>query len=221
MRNSMVRQMLPLLSTFLGLIFLVPNAALAQTSTPALGPGWQWHQLSENGYALGLPPSWTPIDLAPATISGAIDKVTGQDPRLKEWLPAQIDQLVAQNISFTAFDFTPGLASGIATNLIVMSQPLSLRVSVDTLGQINVAQMEKMPGVVLPILSHHVTMPASGDAYFVQTNIQLPSGTFASTQYYWVGTSAYYVLTFTTTPAELPTYAPEFDAIAQTFMPMR
>jgi hypothetical protein len=196
-----------------------PSPTPIPTIKLKLDAGWTAADRSADGFAMGLPPRWHSIDLDPYALDASLRAI--DDPQYQTLLRQQTASLLTTGVKLFAFDLsaTNVSTSGFTTNLNVIEETLPYTVSLDVYAQVTVAQLEQLDAVSKPIGQQRVTLPA-GPSQKLSYRVTLTSGTTkttsAITQYLLVNGNIAYVLTFTTTPAQLGTYAPTFAKMAAT-----
>ncbi len=191
---------------------------------PAVGvdQGWRLYAVDDDGYAIGLPPSWQQMDVDPAAIQAATDNLKAKNPSLASVFGAQASMLAATGIKFFGFDLdAQSLASNLATNVNVLREPLPQAVNLDTYAKLSAAQLERLSNVQKPIAQRRVSI-AAGDAQEFKYSLKItqPNGeTFstATTQYLVVRGQDAFVITLTTSVSQEKNYAATFEKIGKSF----
>ena len=182
-----------------------------------LATGWRTYQQVDDNYAVTLPPTWRRIDLDPATVAASVKAVTAEDPTIADWLGQQAATLVASDVSFFAFDFSPGSqSSGFATNVNVIHTPLPGPIPLTTVVELSAAQLENTSSIVGAVDHQPVTL-AAGPAERFNYHLQLAGRSLSVRQFLVVHGSDSYVLTLTTTDDQADSYSDTFDQIGQSF----
>src|SRR5574341_669592 len=202
-----------------------------QTAVPRVRPiipaydvdqGWKLYAVDEDGYAIGLPPSWQQTDVDPASIQNLIDRFKASNPSYANIFSAEVSRLATTGVKFLGFDLDPqSLASNFVTNMNILHEPLTLAVNLDTYVKLSVAQLEKLPNVQKPIAQRRVSLIA-GDAQELKYSLKItqPNGaTFSTgtTQYLVVRGKDAFVITLTTSAAQAKNYATTFEKIGKSF----
>ena len=198
-------------------------STIVNHTPPPLEYGWTLASVKNEGFAIGLPPGWVKFDLSQNDIQSGFSEMQQANPSLASSLSGEMASMAAQGIKLFAVDKYGNFAStGFATNLNVIKLPLPGDVSLDELSQKAVDEIKQQLHTDTPIQFFKNRMDLnSGEALRLQytININKPTGgslDVSFTQYLAVADGSYYVVTFTTTDNEFPTYASAFDKSAKT-----
>ncbi len=191
---------------------------------PAVGvdPGWKLYAVDDDGFAIGLPPSWQQVDVDPAAIQAAINNLQTKNPSLASVFSAQASRLAATGIKFFGLDLdAQSLASNFVTNVNVLHEPLTLALNLDTYARLSIAQLEKLPNVQKPIAQRSVSITA-GDAEELKYSLKItqPNGetlSTATTQYLVVRDKDAFVITLASSTTQAKNYAATFEKIGKSF----
>jgi len=135
-----------------------PTAASSPTELPTTGR----IEVADRGYALTLPDNWFRIDLDDKGIQEVMKAGIGKLPdSFGTTLKGQMQQFLANGVSLLAYRFADANAPT-GTNINVLTLPAH-GFSLDTIAQLNIAQLKQLVGPGEEIASTHVTLPA-GDA---------------------------------------------------------
>jgi hypothetical protein len=189
-------------------------------------PGWTEYEQPENGFAIALPSSWRKINPDPASLANVVQMLRQQNPELAELVESASARLQGSGVRFIAFDMSAdSVASGFLTSLNVLYQPLESGTTLDSFGESNVAELQKLTDLSTPIERRAVQWPA-GRALCLRYTIGLDTSgghraSLCLTQFLFVEGQDGYVLTFATTPGQLDHYRPLFEQIGRTFRVLR
>ncbi len=188
-------------------------------------PGWTEYSQPEDGFAIALPGSWRKINPDPASLANVIQMLRQQNPELAELVESASRRLQSSDIHFIAFDMSAeSVASGFLTNLNVLHRSLEGGTTLESFGDANVQELERLTDLSSPIQRQDVQWPA-GPALCLRYTVGLdtPGGQRAELslmQFLFVQGHDGYVLTFATTPGQLDRYKPLFEQIGRTFRPL-
>jgi hypothetical protein len=150
------------------------------------------------GFAVTLPDGWIRYDLAGADLEQRLGAATGNmTPEAQEGLKQQLEALSAAGLTF--FAIGPNASPNFATNLNIIALPAG-GMTLDTLEQLNVAQLEAMGTIAGDVTTERVTLPA-GEALHLRYAIKTPGVDgveIAPTvdQYLIVGGDQQFIVTF-------------------------
>ena len=202
-----------------------PTDTPEPTTTPApetRSDGWTVYTMEEDGFTVALPPEWQRLEMDPAKMQAAVGQVAENNPEFSKMLTQQAQSILATGVSFYGFDLSlESVQSRFITNISILKAPLDVDVDLDVVAQLNVNQIEMLPGVQKPVENTAVELPA-GDAhrlrYTMKMNMASGEETNAAfTQYIFLEDGIIYVMTMTTRADLLPGYATDFEKIAQSF----
>jgi hypothetical protein len=185
----------------------------------ALKSGWALHTQRSDGFRIGLPGEWKPVPTTSA--DAAFNALKDQNPGLAAMVRDQLGGNLSALIRFIAFDVrSPTLSQNFATNMNVVLTPLPGGTNFDRFVDLNLQQLRQVPGLSETIATQRVQLPA-GEAAIITSRLDIntAAGTqsAAITQYLLQRGDSGYILSFTTLPANLSTYAPLFEEVARTF----
>lgn len=192
------------------------------TGRVTIPAGWTTHNLTAEGFRLGLPPEWK--DVPPGQVDSALDDLREDNPDLAELIESQLAGSLSSLVRFFAFDTrSPTLAEEFATNVNVVVEPLPGGVDFDEYLDANLRQLRQVPGVTVSAENERVQLPG-GRAGLIKSQFTLntPGGPrqIAVTQYVLLRSDRGFILSMTTTPMHESTYVPLWDRIARTFAPL-
>jgi len=182
-----------------------PRASLPTTGRIAV---------ADKGYALTLLDGWTRIDLGEDLMQQLIQAGGASiSETMSETLASQIGQLAASGLSIFALREATGDAqAGTTLNVISVPMPMS-GVTMDVFEPIVVGQLKAALGKDVDIKTSRVQAPAGE---FLKLNYQLNGalGSYATTQYFFVGPNQQIVITCGT-PGTSATVAKECETMAK------
>jgi hypothetical protein len=215
------------------LLALVPEPRPTATPRPTVTPtrviptatvqaGWKLHAISEDGFAMALPPSWVFQELDPATMEQGIQALKQKNPQIAQTLEQQGKVLSEQGIKFYAIDGASGsVADSFYTNVNVMHQVMPQTISLDFAVAQSLPVVENQYHLSQPIKHRRVQLYAMEAEELRFTIPIVISGKQASqiavTQYIILRGKDNYILTFMTSAKLDGKYAPVFEQIAKTF----
>lgn len=187
----------------------------------AIPAGWTTHDLTSEGFRLGLPPEWQ--EVSPGDVDSSLAELRRDNPDLAELLEGQLAGSLSELVRFFAFDtHSPTLAEEFATNVNVVVEPLPAGVDFPQYLDANLSQLRQVPGVTVALDDDNVALPG-GRAAVIKSVFTLNSPTgpraIAVTQYLLLAGSRGFILSMTTTPEHEPTYGSVWEQIAKTFTP--
>jgi hypothetical protein len=182
-----------------------PRASLATTGRIAV---------TDKGYALTLLDGWTRIDLGEDLMKQLIQAGGASiSETMSATLSSQISQLAASGLSIFALREATGDAqAGTTLNVISVPMPMS-GVTMDLFEPIVVGQLKTALGKDVDIATSRVQAPAGE---FLKLTYQLDGalGSYATTQYFFVGANQQIVITCGT-PGTSATVARECETMAK------
>jgi hypothetical protein len=200
------------LSVRRAVVSLVVASCLAAWGESALAapPGWRTHAARDGSLTLALPSSW--LDTSQIT------------PRLiaQRHLPQQIKNTLANmpsmpTLKLAAYDLAPGKVSKrFATNVNVNENVVPRGMSLQAIEATTMGQLQGSGALVGTVHASEVTVPA-GQAYKLTAQLRLSGMVVAETQYGLLRGGIAAFITYSTTPAAAPAYAPTFTRSIQTF----
>lgn len=187
-------------------------------NSESLAPGWKRTAVAAEGFSVALPPGWKPVSTTSA--DRAFETLKAANPGLANLVKDQLQGLnLSTLIKLLAFDTqSPTLAQQFATNMNVVVAPAA-GVDIGTFLSQNLSQLTKTTGLT-NVSSSRLELPA-GPAGLVksQLTVNAPGGAqqVAITQYLVVNGEKGYIMSFSTLPGSVASYADQFLAIAKTF----
>ncbi len=165
--------------------------------------------------SVGLPPTWRDLTQKTPAVKAAIRAEAARHPRVAPILYAFMSRM-GPLVKLIAADFArASLKSGFVTNLNVLRQ--RTRFSLEAWAKANADALGHYPGVVKPVRRRYVHLPA-GLAIRFRYAQRVQAGTWrrvSVTQYAVAHAGAVYLLTYTTTPAQVRAYTPVFAQSAR------
>jgi hypothetical protein len=194
-----------------------PTTAPRPTFTPAgserLGDDWTEYTLAEEGFALALPPSWQRVDARSRPPSAPLLASSLRGPA-----PARVPAAGGSEMPFFALDMASG--GDPAGFMTILHQPLSAPATLAEFAAGNVRQLARLPQLASPVDEQFIDLPA-GPALRLRYELSLgdsgEEGRLSLTQLLLVHGQEGYVLTFSSLPARLDSYAPVFERISRSF----
>ncbi len=190
--------------------------------TPVLEEGWKFHRVPEQGFAVGLPATWEPQQLASGTLSTTIQALKQKNPLIADALQEQGQQLIAAGVQFFAADLAPGASSGqVITNITVIHQTQKQEFGFDFYFNANLQQLNEMEGATKPLASRRFETEAGemGEVRYRMALAGLDGQPLTSsvTQYMFLRGKEAYLMSLTTPLALESKNAPVFEKIAKSF----
>jgi TolB protein len=175
-----------------------------------------------DGFAIGLPVSWRPINGDPDDLAAAIRELNSSNPGHEDMLSAQLASQTGETTKFSAFDFGPGAVANYSiANVNIIKDQFTSPISLDLLVEFTVPQLEKQPFVIKPVRHKRVQLQAgAAEEFRYQVKFTLPSGQTAQlaiTQYLFVDGLDYYVVTLGAPLDRAAAYLPIFREIGHSF----
>jgi hypothetical protein len=190
--------------------------------TPVLDEGWKFHRVPEQGFAIGLPPTWESQQLASGTLSATIQALRQTNPLIADALQEQGQQLIAAGVQFFAADLAPGASGGqVITNITVIHQTQKQEFGFDFYFRANLQQLNEMEGATKPLASRRFQTEVGemGEARYrmALAGVDGQPLTSSVTQYMFLRGKEAYLMTLTTPLALESKNAPVFEKIAKSF----
>ena len=221
----------PVVLIVLGLVLLIgaPAALLilrsgddgapTKVGSAVLPAGWTAHEVTADGFRLGLPPEWQKV--APGEVDASLAALRQDNPELAEMIEGQVAGSLNELVRFFAFDTrSPTLAEEFATNINVVVEPLPSGVDFEQYLEANLSQLRQVPTVTVNLEKDDLALPG-GRAALINSSFTLnsPAGgeQIAVRQYLFLRGGRGFILSMTTTPGHAATYGPLWDQIAKTF----
>jgi hypothetical protein len=194
------------------------RGGLAKAPPATLPSGWTLQDVKTEGFSVGLPPNWT--SLPTTSVDQAMKTLQRENPELARLVGPQLGSSLSSLMKLLAFDGTsPTLQRNFATNLNIIVAPAESSTSFEEFVSASEAQLRAVSSVS-NVTSERHALPV-GPSAIVRSELTLNTGAgsqkAAITQYLVLGRDKAYILSFTTLPDALDTYAPVFEQIAQTF----
>lgn len=186
--------------------------------------GWTEYEVTEEGFAVSMPSEWVSFDANPENVEDMISQINEQIPPLAEHLEGRAATMLISGIKFWGFDLSEeALATGFSSNASIIKVRLKLKISLDTLGKAEVANLKKQYKDILAseVSQERVTLPA-GQAVRLSYEAYLPVADDqqvkqALIQYILIQDGNEYVLNFVTPVDQADAYGPIFEKIAESF----
>jgi hypothetical protein len=171
------------------------------------------YELSEPGFSLGVPKSWTAITRDELRETGAIERFSKDNPAFASVLGGILRS--GSPMKFIALD--PAAKQGFVTNVNVVVQDVPDDMELSDLARSSAADLKTL-GVVRGLRTSMVSLPA-GDAVKITYRMQLRYGSatrsVATLQYALISGGNSYVFTYSTLPDLEQEYASAFTDSAQ------
>jgi hypothetical protein len=194
-----------------------PAPTSAATAAPSLSTTGRVEVLDE-GFAITLPSGWSRIPIDRTSLD-AFTKQLPPDSDLAKIMLSQAGQMASAGIKLWAMDVSPNaVVNGFTPNLNVITQPAT-GVTLDFLSSMAKAQLDAVSAISGTTMES-VKIPA-GDAVKATYALHqaLASGAavdVAGTQYYVLGPSRLYILSFSCPANDGGGCATDVDAMIQT-----
>ena len=192
-----------------------PAPAPTGTTTAEAGD-LELYELSSEGFAIGVPASWTATSVEEIRDSGTLEEIQEENPNLAPYL----EELRQPSSPMKLVALDPEVREEFATNVNVIVEDLPEGTTAEQYEQANIANVEEGIEVEGDIAEERVTLD-SGEALRVEYTHSASLGgerrSFATVQFFVTGDERGYVITYTTVPSALADYEPEFDASARSF----
>lgn len=175
------------------------------------------YEFSEQGFAITLPSSWQPVDLSTERMTDSLSAFAGANPQAAALVEEQFQRIANARFTFFAAELSPAiLDTGFATNVSLLRQPLPDGITLDFYGQLTAKQVQEKFAVTSPIALTPGSLPA-GKLVALNYTMSGVNGDIAVTTYLIMQAQTVYDLTFTTTSAQVESYAQTFALIAKSF----
>ncbi|MEX2554031.1 MAG: hypothetical protein WEB06_00170 [Actinomycetota bacterium] len=226
------RRLRPVLAIVLGVAMLGGVAAAVfllrssdeekKVDSAGIPAGWTAHDISADGFRLGLPPGWQKV--SHGEVDASLEALRQDNPDLAEQIEGQVAGSLNELVRFFAFDTrSPTLAEEFATNVNVVVEPLPAGVDFTQYLDANLSQLRQVPRVTVTVADDNIALPG-GRAALIDSVFTLnsPRGdrVIAVRQYLFMKGNRGFVLSMTTTPGHASTYKPLWEQIAKTFEPL-
>jgi hypothetical protein len=193
-----------------------------KVGSAVLPAGWTAHEVTADGFRLGLPPEWQKV--APGEVDASLETLRKDNPELAEMVEGQVEGSLNELVRFFAFDTrSPTLAQEFATNINVVVEPLPSGIDFAQYLEANLSQLRQVPTVTVSLDDDDLALPG-GRAALISSLFTLnsPSGgqEIAVRQYLFLNGGRGFILSMTTTPGHAATYKPLWEQIAKTFEPL-
>jgi len=216
----------------------VPTETLSATETPTLTPlptgavtseaaiaDWTRYDFWADGFSVSLPDSWQQLTTDPETMDAIMQAAGENNENLDEVLSTQYMQtLLTQGIKMMALEIsTDSLTSDLVTNFNVLSIELPIALSLDSVIDVTLAQLEQVFTLTSPIEHERLVLgPDELEAEKLFYPLEQIGGSgepvlAKAVQYIILVKKTQYVLTFIGTTDHMETVLTEIDQIAQTF----
>ena len=195
-------------------VAVVLLVAAVSTGASAQPAAWRTHAIARTG-SIALPSTWRDF-MQKRGLNSAIQRASARNPKVRPLLYA-LTVPMGSLVRFVAADLARrSLATGYVTDLIVLVQRSSVRL--DSWGVRMLNALRRSPIVVGAVHRGSLRLSAGRALTFrsvqrVQAGDRFRRG--AVVQYAVARNGSIYLLTFTTTPAQLRAYAPVFDESAR------
>lgn len=175
-----------------------PSAVAAASPVIPLDPGWTLHPKPDDGFAVGLPPSWSVMGVDPRTIGDAVSQQPAQPGVDRQFVGA----IAAATIRFVAVELTQeAMVSGNPGTMFVGRFPSTGASSLDDAANQYVAGAENNPTIDKPIERQRIGLPA-GPAERVSSSgrslVNSPTGPkqvqMRTISHFWLRNGVAYVL---------------------------
>ncbi len=163
---------------------------------------WMTVEDKPNRFSIKLPGDWTTINLSSDSYKAILDNLSKNNPKMANWLPSRLPDLVAQGLKLFAVEVSPEtVESGLAPNLNILTKVLPYHLSPSVLVQMNLKATKAMMNATL-VSEPHVIVSAAGkgETFTLLANIKAADGravTITTTQTYFVVGKRAFVLTIT------------------------
>jgi hypothetical protein len=185
--------------------------------------GWLRYELTDAGFAISLPPEWTPLDMNAETVDEMLSAAGENNPALDQFMSATaVRSMAAAGIKFMALDTSvDSLSSNMVTNLNLLQSDLPFEISLDTYVEVNIEQIQEIMDISSEV-SHERVELGGREAEFI-TYVAVLNDVYGQSQstvfyqYLMLEGSTQYVLTFTNLEEFDEANVPIFAEIAQSF----
>lgn len=185
---------------------VVDASAPTTSETTVSREGWQ--RMEGRGFSIQLPPTWYGGDLL-NNPDALADAITALGPEY-----AQFSQIFEQNpdlIRLIAFDQES--PTGLLTNMTVAQQELALTLTLETFGDLTIAQLPDD----LTVLENEIVQVNGQEVARLVIRGEFPTGSFQVLQYSIIRDTQLWVVTYTAGVDEFEELLPIFDASYETF----
>jgi hypothetical protein len=174
------------------------------------------YEVDSGGFSIAVPPGWDTVSADDLLESGDLDVVAEENPEFEPYFRMLTGP--DSPLKFVALD--PDIRQGFATNLLVGVEDLPDGMKLDDYELATRMQISSLGTLQGEIEVGKAALPA-GEARTMSYRTRLTVGgtktVFATRQYYLVDGDKGYVITFTTLPGLVDTYANSFVRSADTF----
>jgi hypothetical protein len=203
-------------------LLLRSNDDEKKAGSASIPAGWTAHELTADGFRLGLPTGWQTV--AAGEVDASLETLRQDNPELAEMIEGQVSGSLNELVRFFAFDTrSPTLADEFATNINVVVEPLPAGIDFAQYLDANLSQLRQVPTVTVNLEDDNIALPG-GRAALIDSVFTLnsPSGgqQIAVRQYLFLKDGRGFILSMTTTPEHASTYKPLWEQIAKTFEPL-
>jgi hypothetical protein len=182
---------------------ILPATAGADTAVKA-PPGFKTVKVKKAGFSIAIPKDWRTLNATSKTASDLLENLQEAAPELADQLPAEVEDLAAQNIVLLSYAAAPH--EGFTANVNVLFLP----------DETDLPTLDELAPVVRSIAEPGIglteTTLAGQDA--VRASYRVVSGTISARllQYAFIGPGG--LLQFTFTEGENDTTRDDFEAMA-------
>jgi hypothetical protein len=185
--------------------------------------GWIRYELPQDGIAISMPDTWTPLTLDPELIGAAIGEVGTQNPSLESFFTSDLVQnLAAIGIKFYGLDAdVTAITQSTPTSLNVLVQDIGISLPFDSFVELNLNQLPLLYGEDVEISEERITIDGleasriSYEATLANAFGQLDTVRFE--QYLLLDGEIAYILTMASVSDIAGQYETLFPEIASTF----
>lgn len=184
---------------------------------------WQLYTFDNDGFAISLPPGWQSFNLTQDDLQTVMNAMSDANPIFGNAMAGQVSNMASQGIKFYAFDlYSASLRMGFANNINVLRMDKPSDVDLNGAVRQSIDELKTQLGGTLdgPILPARLTTIGGEDLARINYDavLNMPDGTpvtLSLVQYLAVTGSSIFILTCTTTAAQINDYAHTFEEIAQ------
>jgi hypothetical protein len=199
------------------------SSADAASSGELLASGWMLYELTDEGFAIALPPDWEYLNLSPDGLEDSLGAVNELNPEFNQVFSSDFFvSLVANGLKFYGIDITSDLANyGLPSSVNVLKLDIGIAMPMETYISLNLRQLETIANEDAPLTNQRVQL---GDIEAEEIKYQADiadalgqTNTVALTQYLMLNDTFAYVITLSSPVDLAESYEAMFEEISQSF----
>lgn len=201
----------------------------APTYSPVSMAGWNVFEVSDEEFAISLPPTWGNVSMDPAVFQTSLDAAMQKYPDVAEVIQGEAYSLINAGVHFFGFDpSSEAMKSGGTTDASVQRQSMGIEATLDQIKEMVLSQLASAEAVEKPVNTRVVNLAAGGEALEVsfRANVTDTAGeplAITVFQYLILRNMDIYVITLSTNTSLVESYGGVFQSIGSSlkFIPPR